>query len=213
MWKRKEKDLSLKWGTHSFEEEEPDRPEFKGQRITSFINGKPTLYFPETKRNFLLCQSSTVINLFAALIIGVVTGIYILRFHLYVSIGGNASLVASALNSVQIVIFNMIYKQLAVHLNNYENHRTATGDPLLHLTPLFPPLSPPQNMTTPSSLNSSSSNSSTATPLFISLPSSLLTSLAHHSSQTMAQREIMWESVERMTAWSLSPSTSASSSS
>jgi hypothetical protein len=228
LWKRKEKDISLRWGTHSFENEEPDRPEFKGKQITSFINGQPTLFFPDTKKNFLLCQSSTVINLFAALIIGAVTGIYILRFHLYVSIGGHASLVASALNSIQIVIFNMIYKQVAVFLNNYENHRTATGDssspPLLSvpslslLLPLSPSPSPPlpsaaQNTTTLSSPNSSSSNSSTATPLSISLPSLLLISLALLSSLTMVLRQTMWESVAQMTVWSRSPSTSASSSS
>jgi hypothetical protein len=130
LWKRKEKDLSLKWGTHSFEEEEPDRPEFKGKPITSFINGQPTLYFPENQKRLRQFYSSTVINFCAALIIGVVSGIYILRFKLYVSIGGNASLVASALNSIQIVIFNMIYKHLAVYLTNIENHRVATGERL-----------------------------------------------------------------------------------
>lgn len=127
LWKRKQKDLSLKWGTQYFEEEEPDRPEYKGKQILSYIDGKPTLYFPPHKKNFLLFQSTVVINFLVAIVIGVVSAIYILRFRLYTSIGGNASIVASALNSIQIVIFNMIYNTVATKLTNYENHRTATS--------------------------------------------------------------------------------------
>lgn len=137
LWKRQQKDLSLKWGTQYFEEEEPDRPEFTGEPIRSYINGKPTIYFPPRKQTFLMCQSTTVINFLVVMVIGVVSAIYVLRFRLYVSIGGNASIVASALNSVQIVIFNMIYNTIAVYLNNYENHRTATAYDDSLITKLF----------------------------------------------------------------------------
>ncbi|CAE7421492.1 Ano5, partial [Symbiodinium microadriaticum] len=107
--------------------EEPDRPDFDGDTIKSFINGQEVLYFPPQQRSFLLCQSTCVINTFITLVIGFVAAIYILRFRLYSSIGGNASIVASCLNSVQIVIFNMIYNWVAYKLTVRENHRTATS--------------------------------------------------------------------------------------
>ncbi len=38
-WKRQEKITSLKWGTFGFEDDEPDRPQFRGQLIPSYIDG------------------------------------------------------------------------------------------------------------------------------------------------------------------------------
>jgi hypothetical protein len=64
-------------------------------------------------KSFLLCQSTAVINTLIVIVVGFVAAIYVLRFRLYMSIGGNASLVASCLNSIQIVIFNMIYNWVA----------------------------------------------------------------------------------------------------
>lgn len=44
-WKREESSIALSWGMTEFERNEPDRPEFKGELIRSYINGAPTLYF------------------------------------------------------------------------------------------------------------------------------------------------------------------------
>lgn len=60
------------------------------------------------------------------LIIGVVVGIYIIRFSLQGSIGESASTIASILNTVQITVFNILYGNLAYFLTTRENHRTDT---------------------------------------------------------------------------------------
>ena len=99
-------------------QEEPERPDFDGETIKSFINGKEVTYFPTNARRMLLCQSAFVINTLITIVIGFVAAIYVLRFRLYSSLGGNASIVASCLNSIQIVIFNMIYSWVA-HVSGY----------------------------------------------------------------------------------------------
>ena len=38
-WKRREKILAMEWGTFDFEDNETDRPQFKGAIINSFIDG------------------------------------------------------------------------------------------------------------------------------------------------------------------------------
>lgn len=125
-WKREEKLLSLRWGTTDFEEDEPERPQFHGEIIPSFIDGKQITYFPVHEHNSLVAQSTTFITLMIMLVVGCVTSIYILRFHLYSSIGSNASTVASVINAVQITILNITYGMLATYLTVRENHRTDT---------------------------------------------------------------------------------------
>ena len=60
------------------------------------------------------------------LVIGTVTGIYILRFQLQNTTSLPASTIASCLNTFQITVFNMFYAVLSVKLTKYENHRTDT---------------------------------------------------------------------------------------
>lgn len=125
-WKRKEMVVALVWGMTDFEAKEPDRPEFDGEYITSFVDGKETLYFaPKEKvgRQFI---SQTIVAFFVLLVLGTVTSIYVIRFALQSQLGVGASILASVLNTIQITVFNMIYQQVAVKLTDDENHRTDT---------------------------------------------------------------------------------------
>ncbi|RYG65223.1 hypothetical protein EON64_12375, partial [archaeon] len=125
-WKREEKLTAMRWGMTKFETNEPDRPEFHGELITSYVDGGVMTYFPSDESTRRLCSSQTVIGCFISLVLGVVASIYVLRFSLQNNIGTNASTVASILNTVQITIFNYIYQKVAIHLTNNENHRTDT---------------------------------------------------------------------------------------
>ncbi|CAM9174547.1 unnamed protein product, partial [Ectocarpus fasciculatus] len=125
-WKRNEKILSLKWGTAGFENDEPDRPQYKGEVIQSFINGSRLNYFPRAKHDSLVAQSTAVISVLIMLVVGCVASIYVLRFNLYATLGSNASVVASVINAVQITILNIVYGKVAVKLTHRENHRTDT---------------------------------------------------------------------------------------
>lgn len=127
-WKRREAKTALRWGMSDFEQLEQDRPEFAGEVIKSFINGRDMTYFPPSQSQTRLRLSQTMITLFVAIVIGVVAAIYVFRFYLQ-GISGTApysSLVASVLNTVQITVFNIIYQKLAKMLTDRENHRTDT---------------------------------------------------------------------------------------
>lgn len=125
-WKQKEKMTALKWGMTDYEAKEPDRPEYRGFLIDSFVDGEPMLFFPQQEANGRFLSSQTVITACACLVIGVVSSIYVLRFTIQNDVGVAASFIASILNTVQIVVFNMIYQQVALYLTDMENHRTAT---------------------------------------------------------------------------------------
>lgn len=49
-WKRYNSTLALEWGMCSFEDEEVERPEFKGEEITSPVDGSKTRYFSPQQR-------------------------------------------------------------------------------------------------------------------------------------------------------------------
>jgi hypothetical protein len=130
-----------------------ERPEFEGDKITSYIDGKETLYYPEAKRAFRICQSSTVISGMVMLVIGAVALIYYIRETVTNSMekgsysDGTASqigsLTASVINAIQITvrsqiwwlfvdslpfvqILNVVYGMVADALTDRENHRTDT---------------------------------------------------------------------------------------
>jgi hypothetical protein len=109
-----------------FENNEPDRPEFQGKMIISYVNGQHMLYFPAKEFAERLFSSQAVIISFMLLVMGVVTSIYVLRFSIQKETGTFASTIASVLNTIQITVFNFIYQRIAIYLTNMENHRTDT---------------------------------------------------------------------------------------
>lgn len=117
-WKRRENKIALEWGMTDFEAAEPVRAEFKGELVKSPVNGEDVAYFPEKTRDGRIALSFLVVSSMIMLIIGVVAGIYALRFALQPDIGPYASTVASVLNAVQITIFNYIYQLLAVFMTS-----------------------------------------------------------------------------------------------
>lgn len=126
-WKRTQATTAMRWGMLDFEKEEPVRPEFKGALIKSYVDGADLLYYPASTKMRLLAFSQTVIVTFVCTVIGVVAGIYYMRYVLQTqSLGPYASTIASVVNTVQITIFNMIYERVAIYLTHHENHRTDT---------------------------------------------------------------------------------------
>lgn len=60
----------------SFEDEEPDRPEFKGATIVSYIDGAEMTFYPPTEVASCFLNSQGVIASFIFAVLGVVTSIY-----------------------------------------------------------------------------------------------------------------------------------------
>jgi anoctamin-10/anoctamin-7 len=125
-WKRKEKQTAMEWGMVGFEDEEKDRPEFYGENMKSFINGKEVLFFPDAKKYLLLTQSFITIACMVCIVVGFVAGIYAIRFAIQEQNKTAASPVASILNSIQIQFCNFVFGKIAELLTERENHRTDT---------------------------------------------------------------------------------------
>ena len=131
-WKRREAELALSWGTIDFENIEEVRPEFKGEAIKSYIDGEDITYFPPSERSTLILCTSLAIFGVMVLVLGVVVGIYILRYVMYghpklAHYGLNAQSLASTLNTIVILIANPIYFDFATYLCTLENHRTDSS--------------------------------------------------------------------------------------
>jgi hypothetical protein len=125
-WKRQEAFTAMQWGMTEFEEEEPVRPEFKGHPIKSYIDGSDMLYFPPEEYLDNMANSGCVVGAYMLLVLGVVTSIYILRFSIEAQVGTYSSTIASVLNTIQITVFNYIYRSIVVKLTDFENPRTDT---------------------------------------------------------------------------------------
>ncbi len=123
---RKESRTALEWGMSDYESQEVQRPEFKGEIITSPITGQFEVYYPPESRRRSLLYSQSIITACITLVLGCVLGIYVVRFILESRVGVYASTVASIVMTVQIQVFNILYYQLAKNLNKNENHKTNT---------------------------------------------------------------------------------------
>jgi hypothetical protein len=126
-WKRKEKVMSLMWGT--LDMIPPPaltdfRPEFKGIITKSLIDGSASVEFDETSRILRAIVSTTIWIILICFSLMVVIGIYIIKDELRgFGFDGQTQWVASAINAVWICLSNSLYFQICVWLVNFENHR------------------------------------------------------------------------------------------
>jgi hypothetical protein len=126
-WKRQQHFTSMKWGMTDFIARQFERPEFIGElQLNSFINGKEMLYFPRNDFRTRIALSLTAIMAFVLLVIGVITGIYLLRYFVQSSLGNITTIIAAVLNVIEILSLNFVYQHIAIKLTNQENHRTDT---------------------------------------------------------------------------------------
>jgi len=94
--------------------------------VLSPISGKLEEIFPFWEYVKRKIASTTAIFLYIATAVGVVVAIFVLRAVLAntsIPLGGVLA-IASAINAIQIQLFNQIYGRLSTRLNEFENHRT-----------------------------------------------------------------------------------------
>jgi hypothetical protein len=141
-WKRKNAELAFKWNMLEFEEHEKTRPEFQGQERTGvWSNGVFVELTVEEGGKKQKAPTSTYFSPFVRIIrtiaglpaifvviicgLGSTLGVVLVRVVLQL-IDTNYAVVASIINSVAIILLNVVYSKLAISLNNWENHRTDT---------------------------------------------------------------------------------------
>lgn len=141
-WKRKEKSVAIEWGTVGCEDEEPDRPTFRGEYVTSFIDGREGYqYYPARKRSKHVSAAYLIITFCMMCVFAIVGSIYYVQYVTRTSTFancagdddavrtkcfGNAQYVASILNAVQIQFTNVIFTNVAWKFTEKENNRTDT---------------------------------------------------------------------------------------
>ncbi len=131
-WKRVQNIKAMEWGTTGFEEEEQDRPQFQGEKVISPVTGKVELYFPRLKRFIMGTFTCSVVGVLVLIVIAVIACIFAVRIAISKSgftISGYdvSSIIASILISLQIQFLNSFFTDIAIRLNNSENHRTDTA--------------------------------------------------------------------------------------
>jgi anoctamin-10/anoctamin-7 len=143
-WKRTEKTTAMKWGMVGFEEEEQPRPQFTGEKMRSPVTGKWEVYYPRFRRSMRETFSQSVITVMVLVVIAAIGAIFALRIvmaNAKIEVAGVqiASIVASILIAFQIQVLNGVFGDVALRLNNQENHRTDTEyeDALIAKTFLF----------------------------------------------------------------------------
>ena len=72
-------------------------------------------------------MSAVAVFVLLCMDIGVVIGIYVLRYHLYSEIGEDSIYVAAIMNALQILVLNSVYMNIAGWLSEMENNRTGTA--------------------------------------------------------------------------------------
>ncbi|CAM9478818.1 unnamed protein product [Ascophyllum nodosum] len=129
-WKWKESRLAMRWGMSHFERREQTRAEFKGDRIASYIDGKPMLYYPQEKYVLLMTLANTLVVGMLALTIALIALIFLLDLEWLNSSSSFFSYYGSYLTSIllsgEIWILETVYRRVAVRTTEAENHRTDT---------------------------------------------------------------------------------------
>tara|TARA_A100001015_G_scaffold317867_1_gene435968 strand:+ start:1380 stop:3443 length:2064 start_codon:yes stop_codon:yes gene_type:complete len=127
-WKRSEYTDALYWGQTDFKDHEMVLPEFRGEVIKSFIDGKETIYFDPWIKTFNRYTSVAAVIGLVMISIATVSYIYVLKNEVLSGMIGmvNAQYIASALSGLQIATYNALYSSIAIFLTEYENHRTGS---------------------------------------------------------------------------------------
>eukprot|EP00730_Choanoeca_flexa_P001321 TRINITY_DN10582_c0_g2_i1.p1 TRINITY_DN10582_c0_g2~~TRINITY_DN10582_c0_g2_i1.p1 ORF type:complete len:1022 (+),score=268.43 TRINITY_DN10582_c0_g2_i1:51-3068(+) len=133
-WKRRENFLAYDWDTRDYEDLEPIRPQFRGTtKRPNPVTGKVEKHYPASKRYAKQLGSSLTVLAMIGVVCVVVISVLIYRLAVKASLyktSGNAndastitSVTAAILNLVAIILLTTLYKNLAVTLTEWENHR------------------------------------------------------------------------------------------
>ncbi|EGR32656.1 hypothetical protein IMG5_075400 [Ichthyophthirius multifiliis] len=131
-WKKQQVIFSIMYGQEKLQEQEVERPQFKGQYRRSTQNDNINfIFYPSWKRQFLFSLSILVSIIIVSIVVGIIIGLFILRGILInnniltkIPIINPPGLIG-IINSIQILIFNYIYVLFNKWMTQKENHQLA----------------------------------------------------------------------------------------
>lgn len=129
-WDQESALIAVAWGTHGFEEEEADRPQFRGwpeePRRRSEVTNRLETYYPEDQRARTQVGSVIMMLTMIAACLAVMFVLFYLEYELE-SMGYDwGSWLVGVLFTCEIQFFNRYYKGIARNLNDLENYQTQT---------------------------------------------------------------------------------------
>mmetsp|Transcript_32767 Transcript_32767/g.47312 ORF Transcript_32767/g.47312 Transcript_32767/m.47312 type:complete len:789 (-) Transcript_32767:186-2552(-) len=129
-WKRSQNQIAMECGMSDFEEVQKERPEHQGANMKSPIDGSDIKFTNPSEIFRRQLYSFFVISLAMIVVIACVSLIfylqYVVRTKTPESSQSYAGLGVSILSAVQIIVLGYYYNDLAIYLNDNENHRTDT---------------------------------------------------------------------------------------
>ena len=128
MWRRKQEELAYRWDMLDFAREEKVRPEFKGDESINRKTGFVEKYYPEEMRRRKKFLSIPMLAFFSLAVFAGFVAVQVWRS----AIGDPGSnpekqvltVVASTAYAFLIIMCDVAWKQVAMWLTNWENHRT-----------------------------------------------------------------------------------------
>ncbi|XP_074619855.1 anoctamin-7-like [Acropora palmata] len=135
-WKRENARLSYQWDVDTFEEQQPNRPQYYGTVMKRDpVTGEEISFYPFIRRFFKMSGSFGIMLFMICLVLGSVVAVIIYRViareDLFKERGATGPLLASVtstfINTLSIMIMGKLYQKLAVILTDWENHRTQTS--------------------------------------------------------------------------------------
>lgn len=147
-WKRLQTTTGMQWGMSGFEDSEQDRPLFIGIDTVSPVDGSHTRYFPTSTAKFRSNVVALIVSLAIAGVVVVVGGIFYFQYwaekeenQSYFTLNGSylGDTIVGIFSAITISILNVLFGNMALILNRWENHRTDTifEDQLINKVFLF----------------------------------------------------------------------------
>lgn len=130
-WRREQYFWSLRWNTLGSTYEDTlltakdIRPQYFGIRIKSYIDGKETIYYPDSRRYGWYFVSLLVLVFCILCVFAAQAAIYYLRWQLSILsiISPQEQWIASGISGAQIILCNYLYSSIAMRTTEWENHR------------------------------------------------------------------------------------------
>ena len=126
-WAIKEKYYAMRWGSTEFEETEVELPSYVGLHRRSYIDGSWVKIVDRKKQNSRSRVSTLVISSLSILVIGVIAVAFYFKFWLITHNMANYSILADVMNALSIAVLDVVYKEVAMKMTSFENHRTQTS--------------------------------------------------------------------------------------
>ncbi|RIA84496.1 calcium-activated chloride channel-domain-containing protein [Glomus cerebriforme] len=128
-WKRFNSSIQYDWDVMDYEKDELPRPEFYGTTLrTSLITLKKEIHFPYKKKLVKIIISIIIVLISIGIVI--VTVVVLIKIPAQLQVFKNVKYVApvitAIINLATIIILNLVYKNVARFLTNFENHKTET---------------------------------------------------------------------------------------